>query len=92
MLWPRSATDAVPPAVAARPQLVERERFRGRITLVGLAGVCAYGPGFVPPRRADDASFALLDTITVQVRTLGWPRTVELPLPFRLAEPMASSP
>jgi hypothetical protein len=61
------------------------------VWLVGRAGSCAYGPGFDASNPGDDLAYAIVDTVTVQVRALGWPRTVELQLPFRVAEPMATT-
>jgi hypothetical protein len=58
------------------------------IWLVGRAGMCAVGPAFDPADPDPATAYAILDRITVQVRVLGWPRTIEYPLPFRLSEPM----
>ncbi len=62
------------------------------IWLVGRAGMCAMGPAFDPQHPAPGNDYAVLTEITFQVRVLGWPRTVTMPLPFRLAEPMGTCP
>lgn len=60
------------------------------ITLVGRAGTCAAGPDFVPPAPSQDGQSVGRDSVTVQVRTLGWPRTIEVPLGFQLSEPIGA--
>jgi hypothetical protein len=63
------------------------------IHLVGSAGRCAYGPTFDPATAtSEEVAFAVKSTITVQVTTLGWPRTIEIPMGFDLAEPYAALP
>ena len=62
------------------------------VWLVGRAGMCAMGPAFDPQHPASDIDYTILTEITLQVRVLGWPRTVAIPLPFRLAEPMTTCP
>ena len=58
------------------------------VHLVGRAGRCAMGPAFDPASPVE-VGFAIVDRITAQVSVLGWPRTIELPLSFELAEPQA---
>jgi hypothetical protein len=58
------------------------------VHLVGSAGGCAFGPAFDTTDPPAEVGYMVKDRITVQIRTLGWPRTVELLLPFRLSEPV----
>jgi hypothetical protein len=73
-------------AVPFAPFRADR-RFQA-VHLVGRAGRCAMGPAFDPAAPVA-VGFASIDRITVQVSVLGWPRTIELRLPFELAEPQA---
>jgi hypothetical protein len=61
------------------------------IWLVGQAGGCALGGAFDPSNPATVEGFQRIDSIDIRVSVLGWPRTVHLPLPFRLVEPDAQS-
>ena len=72
--------------------VVMNDRTGAVIWLVGQAGMCAMGPAFDPQHPAADSAYSILTEITVQVRVLGWPRTVVVPLSFRLAEPMGVCP
>lgn len=56
--------------------------------LVGRAGACALGPQFDPEHPEAATAYAEVEQISAQVRVLGWPRTVTMALPFRLAEPL----
>lgn len=56
--------------------------------LVGRAGACALGSQFDPAHPEAAPAFAEVEQVTAQVRVLGWPRTVVMALPFRLAEPL----
>lgn len=57
------------------------------IWLVGRAGFCAVGPAFDPAGQQAAGGFTIIESIDVRVSVLGWPRTVHLPLGFRLVEP-----
>jgi hypothetical protein len=60
--------------------------------LVGRAGSCAYGPAFDTAAPPGNLGYTTTDTVRMQVRTLGWPRTIEVTLPFRLVEPSGTCP
>ena len=57
------------------------------IWLVGRAGACAIGSTFDPSNPATVGGFGSMDSPDLRVSVIGWPRTVHLQLPFRVAEP-----
>lgn len=61
------------------------------IWLVGRAGACALGSAFDPTNPGPETGFRVIDSLDVRVSVLGWPRTVQLQLPFRLVEPFPGS-
>jgi hypothetical protein len=61
------------------------------IWLVGRAGACALGSAFQPSNPAAVLGFQGIDSLDLRVSVLGWPRTIHLPLPFRLVEPEPQS-
>lgn len=65
------------------------------IWLVGKASDCALGSDFDPSSNGgalgSALGFEIIDSVDVRVSVLGWPRTVRLPLAFRLVEPHAFS-
>ena len=63
------------------------------IWLVGKASDCALGSAFDPAANGGalggPVGFEIIDSVDVRVSVLGWPRTIHLPLSFRLVEPDA---
>ena len=57
------------------------------VWLVGRAGGCALGSGFDPTNPSAESGFEIIESLDVRVSVLGWPRTVHVGLPFRIAEP-----
>ncbi len=54
--------------------------------VVGRAGACAVGQPIDPANPPTDLGYTWIDSVTLQTSVFGWPRTIEVPLPFRLVE------
>ncbi len=65
---------------------VETSNWIQALWVVGRAGSCAVGQPVDPASPPTDLGYTWIDSVALQTSVFGWPRTVEVPLPFRLVE------
>ena len=61
------------------------------IWIIGKASACALGSAFDTANPDTVGGYGTMDSLDLRVSVLGWPRTIHLPLPFRLVEPEQQS-
>jgi hypothetical protein len=91
-LW----TDAEPTGGRRGPgrpfEAVEVSDWIQTLWVVGIAGSCAAGLPVDPANPPTDFGFTVIDSLNLRASVLGWPRTLQVALPFRLVELQRTEP